>query len=313
MAKGKERSNLIERRIEKQLREVDYVLHEEEDDGLRRMADGTSIDGIDVFGREVVLLLNHFLFLGQKCCRKMTHNPVSQLLEQADGTRINDWECPKCGNGNFSFRLQNQPRVPVSLLDIAWTLYSVPSIFSVCIDLDRDSNDIRTMAEMSKAVLQAADKGKMTVLQPEIITLQDIRPTHTRKTIELWVYCKWIDKNVTTKERTNLCCMLLDRGTIRFGCTDTKKWRRTLDYKTTLNFGRYTRIEPIANDSFPEHYFNFVAYNEVQSKADVKDATLTEQSLMTIPPCQPSHASAAARKELFLDTDATEKKPRQEP
>ncbi|GJY05270.1 reverse transcriptase domain-containing protein [Tanacetum coccineum] len=179
------------------------------------------------------------------------------------------------------------------------------------------------------------------------------------------------------------------RGTIRFGCTDTKKWRRTLDYKTTLNFGRYTRIEPIANDSFPEHYFNFVAYNEVQSKADVKDATLTdyigcthrisdliiagdatrsrmtrqitntqnldglnlpfviwnemaekfdmaaytemlkpvviavqwsylqpantEQSLMTIPPCQPSHASAAARKELFLDTDATEKKPRQEP
>ncbi|GJT88659.1 hypothetical protein Tco_1070376 [Tanacetum coccineum] len=213
-------------------------------EAMELMADGTSIDGIDVYG-----------------------------------TRINDWECPKCGNGDFSFRLQNQPRVPVSLLDIAWTLYSVPSIFSVCIDLDRDSNDIRTMAEMSKAVLQAANKGKMTVLQPEIITLQDIRPTHTRKTIELWVYCKWIAKNVTTKERTNFCCMLLDRGTIRFGCTDTKKWRRTLDYKTTLNFGRYTRIEPIANDSFPEHYFNFVAYNEVQSKADVKDATLTGEEL----------------------------------
>ncbi|GJZ10535.1 hypothetical protein Tco_0545294 [Tanacetum coccineum] len=96
--------------------------------------------------------------------------------KMADGTTIDgigngNWECPKCGNGDFSFRLQNQPRVPVSLLDIAWTLYSVPSIFSVCIDLDRDSNDIRTMAEMSKAVLQAADKGKMTVLQPEIITL----------------------------------------------------------------------------------------------------------------------------------------------
>ncbi|GKB82147.1 hypothetical protein Tco_0949042, partial [Tanacetum coccineum] len=39
-----------------------------------------------------------------------------------------------------------------------------------------------TMAEMSKAYLQAADKGKMTVFQPEIIILQDIRPTHTRKT-----------------------------------------------------------------------------------------------------------------------------------
>ncbi|GKC57771.1 hypothetical protein Tco_1085369, partial [Tanacetum coccineum] len=55
----------------------------------------------------------------------------------------------------------------------------------------------------------------------------------------------------------------------RFRCTDTKKWQRTLDNKTTLNFGRYTSIEPIANDLFPEHYFNFIAYNEVQSKADL--------------------------------------------
>nr|GEX67029.1 hypothetical protein [Tanacetum cinerariifolium] len=133
----------------------------------------------------------------------------------------------------------------------------------------QDLSGERTMAGMSKAVLEAADKGKMTVLQPEIIILQDIRPTHTKKTIELWVYYKWIAKI-------------------------------------------YNRIEPIANDSFPQPY-NFAAYNEVQSKADVKDATLTEQSLMTIPPCQPSHASATARKELFLDTDATKKKPRQEP
>ncbi|GKC91185.1 DNA helicase [Tanacetum coccineum] len=61
-----------------------------------------------------------------------------------------------------------------------------------------------------------------------------------------------------------------------FGCTDTKKWQQTLDNKTTLNFGRYTSIEPIANDPFLEHYFNFIAYNEVQSKADVSGATLTE-------------------------------------
>nr|GEU34846.1 nucleic acid-binding, OB-fold protein [Tanacetum cinerariifolium] len=45
---------------------------------------------------------------------------------------------------------------------------------------------------------------------------------------------------------------------------------------------RYTRIEPIANDSFPEHYFNFAAYNEVQSKADVKDATLTDTQISLI-------------------------------
>nr|GEZ22480.1 hypothetical protein [Tanacetum cinerariifolium] len=55
----------------------------------------------------------------------------------------------------------------------------------------------------------------------------------------------------------------------RFWCTKTKKWKRTLDNKTTLNFGKYTSIKPIANDPFLEHYFKFIAYNEVQSMADV--------------------------------------------
>ncbi|GJZ77076.1 hypothetical protein Tco_0641748 [Tanacetum coccineum] len=61
----------------------------------------------------------------------------------------------------------------------------------------------------------------------------------------------------------------------RFWCTETKKWQRALDNKTTLNFGRYTSIEPIANDPFPEHYLKFIAYNEVQAKADMSDAPLT--------------------------------------
>ncbi|GKC86197.1 hypothetical protein Tco_1141914 [Tanacetum coccineum] len=51
--------------------------------------------------------------------------------------------------------------------------------------------------------------------------------------------------------------------------------RRKNDNKTTLNFGKYTSIEPIPNDSFPEHYFKFIAYNEVQDKVDVSGATLT--------------------------------------
>nr|GEV35232.1 DNA helicase [Tanacetum cinerariifolium] len=62
----------------------------------------------------------------------------------------------------------------------------------------------------------------------------------------------------------------------RFSCTETNKWQQTVDNRTTLNFGRYASIEPIPNDSFPEHYFKFEAYNEVQSEADVKDATLTD-------------------------------------
>nr|GEV11234.1 hypothetical protein [Tanacetum cinerariifolium] len=61
----------------------------------------------------------------------------------------------------------------------------------------------------------------------------------------------------------------------RFTCTETKKWQRTLDNKTTLIFGKYTSIDPIPDDPFPEYYFKSVAYKEVQSKADVNGATLT--------------------------------------
>ncbi|GKA85570.1 hypothetical protein Tco_0807224 [Tanacetum coccineum] len=145
-----------------------------------KMADGTSIDGIDV-------------------CRPIHEVSKNTDLQDLSGKRWNAhnyWE-DKMWKWRFSFR---------------------------------------TMAEMSKAVLQAADKGKMTVLQPEIITLQDIRPNNYKETIVF----------------LNMDLMHMDLPRI------------------------YTRIEPIANDSFPEHYFNFVAYNEVQSKADVKDATLTD-------------------------------------
>ncbi|GKD94438.1 hypothetical protein Tco_1374275, partial [Tanacetum coccineum] len=37
-----------------------------------------------------------------------------------------------------------------------------------------------------------------------------------------------------------------------------------------------TERKPIPNDSFPEHYIKFAAYNEVQSKGDMHGATLTD-------------------------------------
>nr|GEY40279.1 hypothetical protein [Tanacetum cinerariifolium] len=70
---------------------------------------------------------------------------------------------------------------------------------------------IRIKQEMSKPVPQAIEAGKMTLFQPDIISLQDIRATHTRKRIEVRVYWKWIAKNVTTKEPTNFYCILLEK------------------------------------------------------------------------------------------------------
>ncbi|GJV28335.1 DNA helicase [Tanacetum coccineum] len=60
----------------------------------------------------------------------------------------------------------------------------------------------------------------------------------------------------------------------RFMCTGTKIWDRTLPSKTTLLFGRYTSIVLISNADFLEHYFNFVAYNEVDQRADMNGAPL---------------------------------------
>ena len=49
----------------------------------------------------------------------------------------------------------------------------------------------------------------------------------------------------------------------------------TLDNKVTLLFGRYTQAAPIQDDGFPNHYFNFSAYNEVCHRADTREPILT--------------------------------------
>ncbi|GJZ06172.1 DNA helicase [Tanacetum coccineum] len=134
-----------------------------------------------------------------------------------------------------------------------------------------------TMAETNIPTPKAADKGKLIAYEPDPINLKDIRPTHTNKLIE--VRGNAIQANMSLKD-TKYFDQLLQLNNaymiLRFSCIESKKWQQTVDNKTTLNFGRYTSIEPIPNDSFPEHYFKFKAYNEVQSKADVKDATLTD-------------------------------------
>nr|GEU49522.1 helitron helicase-like domain-containing protein [Tanacetum cinerariifolium] len=154
----------------------------------------------------------------------------------------------------------------------------------------------KTMAERKTVAPTMVKKGKATAYTPEIISLKNIRPTHTNKTIEARVCRKWTAMNVTTKEPTNFCCILLDKqGTAiqaninvrdtdhfnqilelnnayrisRFVCTETKKWQQTVDNRTTLLFGKYTNFQPTPNDLFPEHYFRFAAYNEIEDRTDV--------------------------------------------
>nr|GEV41507.1 helitron helicase-like domain-containing protein [Tanacetum cinerariifolium] len=148
----------------------------------------------------------------------------------------------------------------------------------------------------------STDKGKLPLVEANSVSIADINPTLLNQTIEVRVYRKWVAKNVATQVASNFCAILLEKqGNAmqanmdlkdtdyfsellqlndayrfsRFRCTPTKAWERTLQNDITLTLGRYTSIVPISNANFPKHYFNFVAYNEVDHRATKSGAPLT--------------------------------------
>ncbi|PWA42991.1 nucleic acid-binding, OB-fold protein [Artemisia annua] len=150
---------------------------------------------------------------------------------------------------------------------------------------------------------RSKEKGKAPVVEPEIVNLMDLKPADLDKPIEVKVYRKWTSKNVPDPNPTGLCFILLGRdgsaiqanvqlwdmrqfdsrlqlGSCykieHFGYKRTENWQRTLNNPLTLLFGRYTQVVPIQDEGFPDHYFNFAAYNELGRRADTKDYTLTD-------------------------------------
>lgn len=54
-----------------------------------------------------------------------------------------------------------------------------------------------------------------------------------------------------------------------------QNWEKTLDNDITLSFGKYTQADLLQNDSFPYHYFNFAAYNQLNARLHKKVTLLT--------------------------------------
>ncbi|GKE31460.1 replication protein A 70 kDa DNA-binding subunit B [Tanacetum coccineum] len=154
----------------------------------------------------------------------------------------------------------------------------------------------------SNTNLSREDKGKMVAAEPEITNVSDLTSTDSNKIIEVLVYRKWVSKHNQTRQPTKFCCILLDKqgtpiqanmdvadteyfnqllqlgATYRisgFSCAKTPSWERTLRNDTSLIFGKYLQAHNIPNDNFPQHYFDFAAYNELPGRANVKDAVLT--------------------------------------
>ncbi|PWA66851.1 hypothetical protein CTI12_AA323970 [Artemisia annua] len=154
----------------------------------------------------------------------------------------------------------------------------------------------------SEILQRSKDKGKAPAVEPEKVNLMDLKPADLDKPLELKVYRKWTSKNVPDPNPTGLCFILLGRdgsaiqanvqlwdmrqfdtklqvGSCyrieRYGCKKTDNWQRTLNNPLTLLFGRYTQATPIEEEGFPDHYFNFAAYNELGQRADTRDYTIT--------------------------------------
>nr|GEX04809.1 DNA helicase [Tanacetum cinerariifolium] len=57
----------------------------------------------------------------------------------------------------------------------------------------------------------------------------------------------------------------------------TLKDIKPADINKTIEVCVHTTIKPIPDDSFPEHYFEFIAYNEVHDRANANDPRLTAE------------------------------------
>ncbi|GJV69689.1 hypothetical protein Tco_1485198 [Tanacetum coccineum] len=60
-----------------------------------------------------------------------------------------------------------------------------------------------------------------------------------------------------------------------FSYEQTRQWERTFQNPTSLIFGKFIDLQEISNVGFPKHYFNFAAYNELPTRANVKNEILT--------------------------------------
>ncbi|GJZ68182.1 hypothetical protein Tco_0631422 [Tanacetum coccineum] len=56
-----------------------------------------------------------------------------------------------------------------------------------------------------------------------------------------------------------------------FICEATRNYQQTLENKTSLRFRKYTTFDTIPETMFPNHYFEFISYNQLESKLPKPD------------------------------------------
>nr|GEV91677.1 DNA helicase [Tanacetum cinerariifolium] len=106
---------------------------------------------------------------------------------------------------------------------------------------------------------------------------------------------KWTAKSLPDLTPIAFCCILIDQeiqsnmnikdidyfnrilqiGSAyrisNFICEPTSSYQQTLENKTSLHFGRFTKFDNIPATTFPYHYFEFTSYNRLESKIPKPD------------------------------------------
>ncbi|PWA82240.1 replication protein A 70 kDa DNA-binding subunit [Artemisia annua] len=121
--------------------------------------------------------------------------------------------------------------------------------------------------------------------------IKDLKPRDRNKILEGKIYRAWIHRdppdttdkgyrailldkqgdaiqaNINAEDINHFTNIVIPGKTYRisgFTCIDRDNWQQTLRNPTSLSFTRFfTTFHPIEDVGFPNHYFNFISYNEL--------------------------------------------------
>ncbi|GJW42998.1 nucleic acid-binding, OB-fold protein [Tanacetum coccineum] len=102
-------------------------------------------------------------------------------------------------------------------------------------------------------------------------TIASLRIGQPNAILEAKVYRKWISKGAPNMKELAFCCILIDQ----------EPYLLTLANKISLKFGKITKFDVLQGQEseFPEHHFEFTAYNQLASRVPYQD----ENSKMIYP------------------------------
>ncbi|PWA84242.1 hypothetical protein CTI12_AA161140 [Artemisia annua] len=160
-----------------------------------------------------------------------------------------------------------------------------------------------TMTDYDVVIERHSREPESPAPQRSFAYFTHLNPADNSKFIEARVYRKWTSVKVPSFIPTGFSCILLDKkgSAIKanadlkekdrfdhdlqlnsvyriqgFGFEKTDGWGKTLDNDFTLCFGKHTQTDLLKDDTFPHHYFNFAAYNELGSRLEKKNPILTD-------------------------------------